>query len=96
MNVIYSKAILLKHFFLVAKGSIMEHALVTLFHTLADQEPSSILELLNIDNKPVGALYLDKIKYKNLIISETNNSEKYYLYLDGLGIYFSFYRKITA
>ena len=98
MNVIYSKVILLKHFFLIVKGNLMEreHALVTLFYTLADQEPSSILELLNIDNKPVGALYLDKVKYKNLIISETNNSEKYYLYLDGLGIYFSFYRKITA
>lgn len=74
----------------------MEHTLATLFYALADQDSPPILELLNINNQPVGALYLDKIKYKNLIISETNNSEKYYLYLDGIGIYFSFYRKIAA
>lgn len=73
----------------------MEHPLTTLFHSLADQENSPVLELLNIDRKPVGALYLNKLKYKNFIISETNNSEKYYLYNDGFGIYFSFYQKIN-
>ena len=55
-----------------------------------------IIELLNIDNRPVGALYLKELRYKNFIVSETNNSEKYYLYLDGVGIYFSFYKKISA
>lgn len=74
----------------------MESTLTTLFKTYADAEKPVILELLSIDNKPVGALYLDKLKYKNFIVSETNNSEKYYLYMDGIGIYFSFYRKITA
>lgn len=73
----------------------MEHALTTLFHSLADQENPPVLELLNIDRKPVGAIYLDKLKYKNFVVSETNNSEKYYLYVDGLGIYFSFYQKIS-
>jgi hypothetical protein len=74
----------------------MESTLTTLFKTYADAEKPVILELLSIDNKPVGALYLDKLKYKNFIVSETNNSEKYYLYMDGIGIYFSFYRKIVA
>ena len=74
----------------------MEHAMTTLFHALADQENPPILELLNIEYKPVGALYFDKLKYKNFVVSETNNSEKYYLYVDGLGIYFSFYKKITV
>jgi hypothetical protein len=74
----------------------MESTLTTFFKTYADAEKPVILELLSIDNKPVGALYLDKLKYKNFIVSETNNSEKYYLYMDGIGIYFSFYRKITA
>jgi hypothetical protein len=74
----------------------MEHPLVTLFHAFAELENPPILELLNIDNKPVGALYLRELRYKNFIISETNNSEKYYLYMDGIGIYFSFYKKITA
>jgi hypothetical protein len=73
----------------------MEHQLTTLFHALADTDKPPVLELLNIDRKPVGALYLDKIKYKNFVVSETNNTEKYYLYADGVGIYFSFYQKIN-
>lgn len=73
----------------------MEHTLSTLFHALADQDNPPILELLNIDNKPVGALYLKQLRYKNFVVSETNNSEKYYLYVDGIGIYFSFYKKIN-
>lgn len=73
----------------------MEHTLSTLFSTYAELDNPPILELLNIDNKPVGALYLANLKYKNFVISETNNSEKYYLYADGIGVYFSFYRKIN-
>lgn len=73
----------------------MEHSLVSLFKTYSELDNPPILELLNIDNKPVGALYLKHLKYKNFGISETNNSEKYYLYVDGIGIYFSFYRKIN-
>jgi hypothetical protein len=73
---------------------IREHPLTTLFHAYADTAKSTILELQNIDHKIVGALYLDQLRYKNFVVSETNNSEKYYLYIDGVGIYFSFYRKI--
>ena len=73
----------------------MDHSLTTLFHALADQEKPPVLELLNIKHEPVGAIYLDKICYKNFVISETNNSEKYYLYVDGIGVYFSFYQKLT-
>lgn len=75
--------------------TITEHPLTTLLHTYADSDKPVVLELLNIDRKPVGALYLDKLKYKNFIVSETNNSEKYYLYVDGVGVYFSFYQKIA-
>lgn len=71
-----------------------ECSLSTLFHALADLEKPPVVELLNIKQEPVGAIYLDKVKYKNFIISETNNSEKYYLYVDGIGVYFSFYKKI--
>jgi hypothetical protein len=74
---------------------IQEHSLTTLFHTYAELEKPPILELRNIDNKPVGALYMSNLKYKNFVISETNNSEKYYLYIDGVGIYFSFFSKIN-
>jgi hypothetical protein len=72
-----------------------DHSLTTLFHSLADQEKPPVLELLNVDGKTVGAIYLDKLRYKNFTVSETNNSEKYYLYVDGLGVYFSFYKKLT-
>ena len=72
-----------------------DHPLMILFSAMQDQEKPPIIELLNIDHKPVGAIYLDKLKYKNFVISDTNNSEKYYFYVDGLGIYFSFYQKIA-
>ncbi len=71
------------------------NGLTTLFKSLAEMEEPPVIELLSIDNKPVGALYLKQLRYKNFIVSETNNSERYYLYIDGVGIYFSFYRKIT-
>lgn len=71
-----------------------EYALTTLFQTYAELDKPPILELMNIDGKPVGALYLAEMKHRNFIISETNNSEKYYLYMDGIGIYFSFFKKI--
>ena len=74
----------------------MDHTLATLFQTYTELEKPPILELLNIDNKPVGALYLNQLKYKHFVVSETNNAEKYYLVIDGIGIYFSFYRKINV
>lgn len=72
-----------------------EHTLVTLFHTYAELDNPPVIELLNIDHRPVGALYLSNLRYKTFVISETNNSEKYYLYMDGVGIYFSFYKKLN-
>ena len=74
----------------------MEHSLAALFQTYAELDKPPILELRNIDNKPVGALYMDKLRYKQFVITETNNTEKYYLYIDGVGIYFSFYSKIST
>jgi hypothetical protein len=73
----------------------MEHNLTTLLKTYSDLDQPPVIELLDINNKPVGALYLSELRYKQYIISETNNSEKYYLYMDGIGIYFSFFRKIN-
>ena len=73
----------------------MDHPLVNLFKTYAELEFPPILELLDINNKPVGALYLANLRYKQLVISETTNTEKYYLYVDGVGIYFSFYKKLN-
>ena len=73
----------------------MANSITTLFQIWSEQEKPPIIELQNIDHKPVGAIYLDRLSYKKIIISETNNSERYYLYIDGIGIYFSFYKKIN-
>ena len=73
----------------------MEHSLATLLQTYTELDKPPILELLNINNKPVGALYMSQLRYKNFVVSETNNTEKYFLVIDGVGIYFSFYRKIN-
>jgi hypothetical protein len=73
----------------------LEHPLATLFYTYAEEERPPVVELLNINQQTVGALYLANLRYKNFIISETNNSEKYYLYIDGVGIYFSFFKKLS-
>jgi hypothetical protein len=64
-----------------------------LFKAYSELEHPPILELRDINHKLVGALYLSKLRYKDFVISETNNSEKYYFYVDGVGIYFSFFEK---
>lgn len=74
----------------------MEHSLATLFKTYTELDNPPIIELLNINNMPVGALYLSQLKFKQFHISETNNSEKYFLIIDGIGIYFSFFKKIST
>ena len=74
----------------------MEHSLATLFQTYAELDYPPIIELLDINNKPVGALYLNQLRYKNFVVSETNNTEKYFLVIDGVGVYFSFYKKINT
>ena len=73
----------------------METSLTTLFQAYADMEKPPVVELLNNERKLVGALYFRNLRYKNFAITETNTSEKYYLYMDGLGIYFSYYQKIN-
>jgi len=75
----------------------INNSLTKLFTVYAEQDNPPIIELQNIDHKPVGALYLDKFREKGqLVISETNNQERYYLYIDGVGIYFSFFKKING
>lgn len=71
-------------------------ALAQLFTLWLEQEDPPIIELLDINQKPVGALYLNKFRDKGqLAISQTNNQERYYFYCDGVGIYFSFYKKLS-
>lgn len=73
-----------------------DKSLTNLFEIYKYSEKPPIIELLDINNKPVGALYLDKIRCDQLVVSETNHSEKYCVYIDGILIYFSYFRKITG
>lgn len=72
----------------------MNNQLTTLFQGWAEREPETIVQLLNKDRVPVAALYLNKLKYNNLVIAQTINiSEKYYIYFDGIAIFFTYYKK---
>lgn len=64
--------------------------------TLFRDADCKTIELLNHEYVPVGALYLDtlNVRMENVVISETKTSEKYLLYLDGISIFFTYYRKI--
>lgn len=72
-----------------------ESTLTTLFKTYSELENPPIIELQDISHKPVAALYLDKLKFRQFAVSETNNSEKYCIYIDGVLVYFSFFRKFN-
>jgi len=57
---------------------------------------SNIIQLLNKDNCPVAALYLDKVDLNSseVVICETSKtSEKYYLYINGIAIFFTYYKR---
>lgn len=74
----------------------MSNSLTDLFEIYKLSEKPPIIELLNINQEPVAAVYLDKIKRDQIIISETNNSEKYGLYCNGIFVYFSYFRKVEG
>lgn len=70
--------------------------LTNLFVRWSVTENNTIIELSNIKYEPIAALYLDKLQLDRVVITELNNSsEKYYLYLDGIGIFFTYYRKLN-
>lgn len=65
--------------------------LTVLFNDYARQEKPPVIILQNKYHEPVAAIYLSTLRVKKLIVSETNNSEAYYLYIDGIGIYFTYF-----
>lgn len=67
------------------------------WHWAMEPEKGNIIQLLNKDQIPVGAIYLDKIKFNsdNISICETSRtSEKYYLYIDGIAVFFTYYKRV--
>lgn len=72
------------------------NSLETLIKTYSELADPPILELQDKDHKPVAALYLKSMRYNKLVVSETNNTEKYFIYIDGVGIYFSYFKKLNG
>lgn len=73
-----------------------KNSLTQLFTLWSELEEPPIIELLDINHKPIGALYLNKFREKSpIVISETNNNERWYFYCDGIGVYFSFFKKLN-
>lgn len=64
-----------------------------LFNKWQEQDRTTVIQLLNKDRIPVAALYLEYLDLSNIAICQTQTSEKYYLYMDGVAIFFSYYRK---
>lgn len=63
---------------------------------LHEVNPPVVL-LLNNRNETVGAIYPNTVASANFdkkILSLTNNTERFYLYVDGIGIYFSSFQKV--
>lgn len=57
-----------------------------------DPEIESIT-LQNKNREEVAVLYLDKISDKTMVVSETNTTDKYFLYIDGVGIFWTYFKK---
>ena len=73
-----------------------DNYLTDLFEIYQFSEKPPIVELLNREQETVGAVYLDKIKPEQVVISETTHSEKYCLYVNGVLIYFTYFKKISS
>ena len=74
----------------------MENGLTLLIEGYQAQAKPPLILLEDITHKTVGALYLDKMRLDRVIISETNNTERYFLLANGVGIYFSFWIKVES
>ena len=60
----------------------------------SSEKNPGILQLLNKDKIPVAAIYLDKINVETIsILNATNINEKYYLYINGIAIFFTYFRR---
>lgn len=62
------------------------------------EETPPVIQLLNSSRIPVAALYLDKLDLDKIAILEFKSpiiSERYYVYMDGIAVFFTYMRKTT-
>ena len=75
----------------------MENAMTLLFRSMADRQDAPIIELQDKTHKPVGALYLNRLPDKEqFAINEACEDERYFLYVDGVGVYFTYWKKLQG
>lgn len=67
----------------------------TVIESWRDSDPAAQVILMNHNQEPVAALYLNRLKdmIDEIAICESQTNEKYYLYLNGIAIFFTFYKK---
>lgn len=62
------------------------------------EETPPVIQLLNHDRIPVAALYLNKLNLDKVAILTSDSqqlTERYYVYMDGIAIFFTYMRKST-
>lgn len=72
----------------------MENEFKLLLEKHCLDKSAAVVQLENYAHIPVAALYLDKVDYENIVVSETKTKEKYYVYINGIAIFFSYFRFI--
>ena len=73
----------------------MNNLETVLFRALSDVDNPTTIELMNYNHEPVCALYLSDMNQDNITISETNNKDRYLMYYYGVGVYFTYWRKLN-
>lgn len=66
--------------------------LTELFQLYLSQQ--QVVELQNANKQTVAVIYPNKIDPLKIILQEVNLEEKYYIYLGGVAVFFSYFRKI--
>ena len=80
------------------EGMIQMSNLDLLLRKWSLEETPPVIQLLNHDRSPVAALYLNKLNLDKVAILEVDSkilTERYYVFMDGIAIFFTYMRKST-
>lgn len=71
-------------------------SLTKLFSLAVAEGDNVVIELQDKERKVVAVLYANKLDMSKVVISNVNGGESYFFYYDGLGIFWTFYKKYTV
>jgi hypothetical protein len=71
-----------------------ETSLISLFTRYQlEYADTAYIELQNKKHEPIGVIYLDKVKFEQIhILAAEAIDEKYLIYINGIAIFFTYYR----